>query len=174
MEDDPKNEEQDPKEPEEGAEEGKGAEDPKPSDPKEPEEGLTDKHGQDAIAKGRYDRDMKAKDDEIADLKKQIAESSKTEQGRADLEQKIEALEGKQSEMKADYELKLAGCTDDKKFKAAKKLLGDYENDVPKLKADYPYLFAEEKKKGSTGLKPEGPVGGDIDDKLDRAFGLKK
>lgn len=69
--------------------------------------------------------------------------------------------------------MKLAGCTDEKKFKAAKKLVGDYEGDVDKLKADYPYLFAEDKKKGSTGKKPEGAGGSDIDDKLDRAFGLK-
>lgn len=137
------------------------------------EEDLTDKHGQEAIAKGRYDRDMAAKDKEIADLKSQIDESAKTEAGRKALEEKIEALEGKQADMHTEYELKLAGCRDDKALKAAKTLIGDYDGDVSKLKSECPYLFDAEKQKGKTGFKPEGPTG-DIDAKLDKAFGLKK
>ncbi|MEG1907218.1 MAG: hypothetical protein RR178_07095 [Gordonibacter sp.] len=139
---------------------------------KDPEEDLTDKHGQEAVAKGRYDRDMQAKDDEIGVLKKQIEESSKTEAGRKALEDKIEALEGTQTEMRTEYELKLAGCRDEKALKAAKTLIGDYEGDVSKLKAECPYLFAEEKQKGKTGFKPAGAAG-DLDDKLDKAFGIK-
>ena len=137
------------------------------------EEDLTDKHGQEAIAKGRYDRDMNAKDEEIAELKRQIAESAKTEEGRKELESKIEALEGKQADMRTEYEIKLAGIRDDKALKAAKSMIGDYDGDVSKLKAECPYLFAEEKQKGKTGFKPEGPAG-DVDEKLDKAFGLKK
>lgn len=137
-------------------------------------DGLTDKHGQEAVAKGRYDRDMKAKDDEIAELRKQIAESAKTEEGRKALETKIEALEGKQAEMRTEYELKLAGCRDDKALKAAKTLVGDYEGDVSKLKSECPYLFAEDKPKGKTGFKPEGPADSDLDAKLDKAFGITK
>ena len=143
------------------------------SDGKPGEEDLTDKHGQEAIAKGRYDRDMKAKDDEIAELRKQIAESAKTEEGRKALEGKIAALEGKQADMRTEYEIKLAGIRDDKALKAAKSMIGDYDGDVSKLKADCPYLFAEEKQKGKTGFKPEGPAG-DVDERLDKAFGLKK
>lgn len=137
-------------------------------------DGLTDKHGQEAVAKGRYDRDMQAKDDEIAELRKQIAESAKTEEGRKALETKIEALEGKQAEMRTEYELKLAGCRDDKALKAAKTLVGDYEGDVSKLKSECPYLFAEDKPKGKTGFKPEGPADSDLDAKLDKAFGITK
>lgn len=135
---------------------------------------LTDKHGQEAIAKGKYERDMKAKDDEIADLKQQIDESAKTAEGRKELEDKIAALEGKQADMRTEYELKLAGCRDDKALKAAKTLIGDYDGDVSKLKAECPYLFEAEKQKGKTGFKPEGPADGDMDAKLDKAFGLKK
>lgn len=179
MENEPETIKTDPKEPEGGTQptpkDSEGGAPAEPQDPagKEPEGDLTDKHGQDAVAKGRYDRDMKAKDDEIDTLKKQIEESSKTEAGRKALEEKIGALEGKQAEMRTEYELKLAGCRDDKALKAAKTLIGDYAGDVSKLKAECPYLFAEEKQKGKTGFKPAGPAG-DLDDKLDKAFGIKK
>lgn len=156
----------------EGAANATEATEPKPAASEDGEE-LTDEHGHPAISKGKYERDIAAKDTKIAELEKQIGEAAKTEAGRADLEKKIAELKDDQAEIRTDYELKLAGCTDEKKFKAAKKLVGDYEGDVDKLKADYPYLFADDKKKGSTGKKPEGAGGSDIDDKLDRAFGLK-
>lgn len=170
----------------EGAqEEGAGSNDPKPTEGDSGAEGaqegaagkegedLTDKHGQEAIAKGKYERDMKAKDDEIANLKNQIDESAKTAEGRKALEEKIADLEGKQADMRTEYELKLAGCRDEKALKAAKTLIDDYDGDVSKLKSECPYLFEAEKQKGKTGFKPEGPTG-DIDAKLDKAFGLKK
>ena len=158
-------------EPQKGATEATEATDPKPAaegaeGAAEDGEELTDEHGHPAISKGKYERDIATKD-------AKIGEAAKTEAGRAALEKKIAELKDDQAEIRTDYELKLAGCTDEKKFKAAKKLVGDYEGDVDKLKADYPYLFAEDKKKGSTGKKPEGAGGSDIDDKLDRAFGLK-
>lgn len=134
---------------------------------------LTDKHGQEAISKGRYDRDMQSKDDAIADLKKQIEDSAKTEEGRKALEGKITKLEGQQAEMREEYELKLAGCKDDKALKAAKALMSDYDGDVSKLKSECPYLFNDEKQTGSTGKKPIGSAGSDIDAKLDKAFGIK-
>lgn len=136
------------------------------------DEELTDEHGHPAISKGKYERDIAAKDAKIAELEAKVNDSSKTEEGRNALTKEIADLKQSQADMRTEYELKLAGCTDEKKFNAAKKLIGDYEGDVSKLKADYPYLFAEEKQKGSTGKKPEG-AGGDIDEKLDRAFGLK-
>lgn len=165
-------------EPQKGATEATEATDPKPAaegaeGAAEDGEELTDEHGHPAISKGKYERDIATKDAKIAELEKQIGEAAKTEAGRAALEKKIAELKDDQAEIRTDYELKLAGCTDEKKFKAAKKLVGDYEGDVDKLKADYPYLFADDKKKGSTGKKPEGAGGSDIDDKLDRAFGLK-
>ncbi len=70
---------------------------------------------------------------------------------------------------RVDHKLELAGCLN---AKAAKALLGDYDDDVAKLKEGCPYLFGVEKKTGSTGLKPEGGAS-DLDDKLDKAFKLK-
>lgn len=115
-------------------------------------DGIKDKHGHPGISEGKYARDMKAKDAEIAELKAQIAKASETEESRADFEAKVKKLEEDQEAMKLDYELKLAGCVNPK---AAKAILDDYDGDITKLKADAPYLFSEEKKK-ATGKKPEG------------------
>lgn len=132
--------------------------------------GVKDSHGQPGINKERHDKEMAAKDAEIAELKKQIAEAAKTEEGRKALESKIAKLEADHAADKAAYELKLAGCTDEKKFKAAQKLLSDYEGKVDALKADHPYLF-ETKQQGSTGAPPAGASDA-LDKKLDKAFGL--
>lgn len=165
----------------EGQEEGKGTEEPKPEPTPEPqgtdpkpeetsneEEGLKDGHGQPAISKGKYERDMKAKDDKIAELEAQIEEAAKTKEGRDELLKKIEDLKAGQSETRTEYELRLAGCRDDNAVKAAKALLDDYEGDITKLKENCPYLF-EAKKTGSTGGKPVG-VTNNIEDAIDRAF----
>ena len=42
----------------------------------EQDDSLKDKHGEDAINRGRYERDMKAKEDAIAELKKQLEEAT--------------------------------------------------------------------------------------------------
>lgn len=166
-----------------GQEEGKGTEEPKPepitepqgTDPKpEPkgdpdEEGsLKDRHGQNAISKGKYERDMKAKDAKIAELEAQIEEAAKTKEGRDELLAKIEELKAGQSETRTEYELRLAGCRDGNAVKAAKALLDDYEGDITKLKTSCPYLF-EAKKTGSTGGKPTGAPN-NIEDAIERAF----
>lgn len=137
----------------------------------EPE--VKDSHGQPGINKERHDREMAAKDAEIAELKKQIAEAAKTEEGRKELEDKISKLEADQAEERIRHKLELAGIKDDNALKAAQTLIADFDNDAEKLKAAAPYLFKDEKAKGSTGLKAESTVG-DIDAKLDQAFGLKK
>ena len=51
-------------------------------------------------------------------------------------------------EERTAWKLEKAGC---RNVKAAKALLGDYGGDVAKLKAECPYLFEEDKPKGSTG-----------------------
>lgn len=117
-------------------------------------EQVTDKHGHPGISEGKYARDMKAKDDEIADLKAQIAKASETKESREEFEAKIKKLEDDQAAMKLDYELKLAGCVN---TKAAKAIIDDFDGDIMKLKGGAPYLFEQEKQtKGSTGKKPEG------------------
>ena len=114
---------------------------------------LENKHGHPGISQGKYERDMRAKDEEIANLKKTIADAAKSEEAKKALEEKIEALEASQADMRTDYELKLAGC---RNAKAAKALLEDHGGDVLKLKEAEPWLFQSEKSQGSTGFKPTG------------------
>ncbi|HIS39949.1 MAG TPA: hypothetical protein IAC12_03790 [Candidatus Aphodovivens avistercoris] len=132
-----------------------------------------DKHGHPGINREKYQRDMAAKDEEIAKLKAQIAEAAKTEEGRAALEEKITKLEADQKDERITHKLEMAGCLNPK---AAKALLEDYDGDVAKLKEACPYLFSDGKQKqtGSTGFKPDGDAGKALDEKIDRAFGLKK
>lgn len=117
-------------------------------------EGLTDKHGQPAIARGKYERDMAAKDAEIAELKAQVDEAAKTEAGRKELLERIAKLEHDGAESAINHKLELAGCVN---AKAARAVLDDYEGDVAKLKEACPYLFKQERQQtGSTGLAPMG------------------
>lgn len=131
-----------------------------------------DKHGQPGINREKYQRDIKERDDKIAELQAKVDESAKTEEGRAAIQKQLDELKADAADKQTTYELKLAGCRDERAIKAAKSLLADYDGDVDKLKADCPYLF-ETKKTGSTGLKHEGGTG-DIDAKLDRAMGIKE
>lgn len=137
------------------------------------EEEVADKHGMPGINREKYNRDMAAKDEEIAALKAQIAEAAKTEEGRKALEEKIAQLESSHKDERVTYDLKLAGIRDEKAVKAAKAMLPDYGGDVAKLKEECPYLFSEAKQTGSTGLKHEGGAGSeDTDAKLDKIWGV--
>ena len=144
--------------------EGAGAE-PEPKDGGD----VADRHGQPGINREKYARDMKAKDDKIAELQAQLDEMSKTEQGRAELKGELDKLKAEMADERVAHRLEMAGC---RNAKAAKALLDDYDGDVDKLKEDCPYLFSDGKKKGSTGLKPDGAAGGSIDEKIDRIFGV--
>lgn len=136
------------------------------------DEGVKDTHGQPGINKERHDKEMAAKDAEIAELKKQIADAAKTEETAKALEEKIAAIEKSQADERVTYKLELAGC---RNAKAAKALLDDYEGDVAKLKEAEPWLFSDgkEKQTGTTGLKPTGAPKG-LDDAIDQAMGIKK
>ena len=129
---------------------------------------VADKHGRPGVNREKYARDMKAKDDKIAELQAQLDEKSKTEEGRASLKKELDDLKAEMAGERVAHKLEMAGC---RNVKAAKALLDDYDGDVDKLKEGCPYLF-EGKKAGSTGLKPEGGAS-DLDDKLDKAFRLK-
>lgn len=131
----------------------KGAEGQADNKAAEQTENVTDKHGHPGISEGKYNRDIAAKDAEIADLRKQLDEAIKTEEGRKALEAKISKLEADQADERVTHKLEMAGC---KSVKAAKALLEDYEGDVGKLKAEHPYLFEAEKPQGSLGVKPGG------------------
>lgn len=128
---------------------------------------VKDKHGQPGINKERHEKEMAAKDAEIAKLQEQLAEAAKTEEGRKELQKQIDEMKASQADERVTHKLELAGC---KNTKAAKALLEDYDGDVPKLKEACPYLFEDEKPKGKTGGKPIGSAGKSIEDKIDAVF----
>lgn len=165
---DPEKDETTPQEPETEPEKGAG-EEPAAGEGQDGGEGVEDKHGQPGINREKYQRDIEAKNKQIAELQAQLDEKSKTEEGRAALKAELDRLKADMADERIDHKLELAGCLN---AKAAKALLGDYDGDVAKLKEGCPYLFGAEKKTGSTGLKPEGGAG-DLDDKIDKAFKLK-
>ena len=115
-------------------------------------EQLIDKHGEPAISKGRYEREMKSKDDEIAALKAQLEEAGKKAETGADALKRVEALEAQLADEKVTHALDAEGCVN---AKAAKALLDDYKGDIAALKADCPYLFYQTQT-GSTGFRPNG------------------
>lgn len=127
---------------------------PKEPEPKEPEgdDGLLDEHGKPAINAEKYKRDMEKKDAKIAELEAKIAEQSKTEEGRKELQKQIDEMKAEQADERVTHKLEMSGCLN---TKAAKALLGDYDNDVEKLKVECPYLFHQDdgKPTGTTGVK---------------------
>lgn len=151
--------------PEEGANKSK-EEEGKASDKDE----VKDKHGQPGINREKYQRDMQEKDDRIAELEAQIAENTKTEEGRQKLQEQIDEMRKTLEDDRLNFELERAGCLN---TKAGRALLEDFDGDIEKLKEGCPYLFSEDKKTGSTGLKPQGGISG-IDQKIDKAMGVKE
>lgn len=128
---------------------------------------VKDKHGQPGINKERHEKEMAAKDAEIANLQEQLAEAAKTEEGRKELQKQIDEMKASQADERITHKLEMAGC---KNTKAAKALLDDYDGDITKLKEACPYLFEEEKPKGKTGGKHIGSAGKSIEDKIDAVF----
>lgn len=156
-----------PEPPKDGGAEGGAEESPKPAAEGQGggDEGVEDKHGQPGINREKYQRDMKAKDDKIAELQAQLDEKSKTEEGRAELKDELDKLKAEMADERVSHKLEMAGC---RNVKAAKALLDDYDGDVAKLKADCPYLFSEGKKTGTTGLKPNGDEAKAEEEAVDR------
>ncbi len=115
--------------------------------------GLKDKHGEDAINLGHHNRLMAEKDEEIAELKKQLKEAGKKAESGEEALKKVGELEARLEDEKVSGALRLAGCVNEK---AAKALLEDYEGNVAKLKEGCPYLFGAAKQTGSTGARQGG------------------
>ena len=163
-----------PAETTQAGEAGQGAAENEPTQAGEGQAGgegeVEDKHGQPGINREKYQRDMKAKDDKIAELQAQLDEKSKTEEGRAELKDELDKLKAEMADERVTHKLELAGC---RNVKAAKALLEDYEGDVAKLRDACPYLFSE-KKTGSTGLKPDGDAAAADEEKVDRILGKYK
>lgn len=142
-----------------------------------PDEGVTDRHGQPGISAEKYEREKKAWQEqkaaweaEKAEFEKELKVFKDTEDAKAQLEQKLEAMDKKYADREVDFSLQSAGC---KSVKAARALLADYDNDVDKLKEAAPYLF-ENVQKGATGLPPAGASNSELEakNKARKAAGL--
>lgn len=145
---------------------GNGGGTPQDNDPTPP-----DKHGEPTINKGRYDREMKEKNDEIAKLKAELEKSKKGTKTVDDAMAEVAKLREELADKELTHKLDKAGCVN---VKAAKAVLDDYEGDVQKLIEGAPYLFGsqQEPKRGSTGAKPHGTPNNNDDAWMDKAFGL--
>lgn len=138
-----------------------------PTEPAEPR--ITDKHGQEGISKGKYERDIAERDNQIADLQKQLAAATNDAEERAKIAAGLEEVKQKLADDRQTFELEKAGCID---IESAKAVIGNYQGDIAGLKESKPWLFQSDKPKGATGLKPVAPPSDGMDEKLDRAFGL--
>ncbi len=119
---------------------------------------VRDTHGQPGINKERHDKEVAELNAEIAKLKAEAKDAAENKAKREEFEKKAADLEAKMADSETTHRLELAGC---RSVKAAKALLGDFDGDVSKLKAEHPYLFEEAKGgSGSTGLKPGGAPSG--------------
>lgn len=131
---------------------------------------VTDSHGQPGINKERHDKEVAMLNAEIAKLKAEAAEAAENKAKREEYEKKAADLEAKMADTEVTHKLEMVGC---KSVKAAKALLDDVDGDVAKLKSEHPYLFETAKQTGSTGFNPAG-TSGSLDDKIDKAFDIKK
>ena len=144
---------------------------PKGGEGNDPEPDVKDSHGQPGINKERHDKEVAELQAKIDALEAKAAEAAEQKAKRDEYEKEVGDLRAELADSKLTHSLEMAGCIN---VKAAKALLEDYSGDVSKLKEACPYLFGKEKQTGSTGKKPAGTQAGALDEKLDRAFGLKK
>ena len=135
----------------------------------EGEGAVVDKHGQPGINKERHDKEGAELNQKIAELESKVAEAAETKAGREKLEKALEDLKAEMADKDTAHSLEIAGCVD---VKAAKARLGDFDGDIAKLKAECPYLFAEEKKQSGTTGKPPAGASKAMDEKLDKIFGV--
>ena len=115
--------------------------------------------GGDALERARadYEAALRERDEKIAALEGEIAEAAKTAESAEKLRAEMDELRRKGDEERLGFELQIAGA---RNVKAARALLGDYDNDVDKLKAAEPWLFgagaAAPAQAGVTGLPNAG------------------
>jgi molecular chaperone GrpE (heat shock protein) len=148
-------------------------EEPKTEHEEEPKGGdgkpIMDSHGQEGISKAKYERERREWEAKVADLKAQLDDKAEDGDRVAKLEADLKAMQDRLADEKLTASLAAAGCVN---AKAAKAVLGDYDGDVDKLKADCPYLFAQKKQTGSTGGAPAGAPKADEIAKARAAAGL--
>lgn len=113
----------------------------------------------DAVAQAHkdYEAVLAERDARIAELEGEIAEAAKTTEGAEALRREMDELRRKGAEERVGFELQIAGA---RNVKAARALLGDYDNDIEKLRAAEPWLFgtgaAAPAQTGATGLPNAG------------------
>lgn len=111
------------------------------------------------IAKARadYEAALAERDARIAELEGEIAEAAKTAEGAEALRREMDELRRRGDEERVGFELQIAGA---RNVKAARALLPDHDNDIEKLKAAEPWLFASgastPAQAGATGLPNAG------------------
>ena len=110
-----------------------------------------------AQARADYEAALAERDERIAELEGEIADAAKTAEGAEKLRAEMDELRRRGDEERVGFELQLVGA---RNVKAARALLGDYDNDVEKLKAAEPWLFgssvAATAQTGATGLPSAG------------------
>ena len=108
-------------------------------------------------ARADYEAALRERDTRIAELEGEIAEAAKTAENAEKLRAEMDELRRRGDEERVGFELQLAGA---RNVKAARALLGDYDNDIEKLKAAEPWLFgagvAAPAQTGATGLPNAG------------------
>lgn len=134
-----------------------------PAEPSEPEN-LTDKHGQTAISKGKYERDLASRDQKIAELQAKLDKAAQDAAALAEVKAEINQVKQEAADERQNWELEKAGCRD---IETAKAVIGNYQGDIQALKDAKPWLF-ESKPAGTTGLKPTG-ITSDYDAQLAKA-----
>lgn len=114
--------------------------------------------GGDALARARadYEAALRERDERIAALEGEIAEAGKTAESAEKLRAEMDELRRRGDEERVSFELQIAGA---RNVKAARALLGDYDDDIDKLKAAEPWLFSASPTPapvGATGLPNAG------------------
>ena len=106
-------------------------------------------------ALAEYEKALAERDVRIAELEAGIAEAAKTAEGAEALRAEMDELRRAGEEQRVSFELQLAGA---RNVKAAATLLSDYDNDIERLKAAEPWLFADAAPRqiGRTGLPNAG------------------
>lgn len=107
-------------------------------------------------ARADYEAALRERDERIAALEGEIAEAARTAESAERLRKEMDELRRQGEEQRVGFELQMAGA---RNVKAARALLGDYDNDIEKLKAAESWLFsapAAPTPTGATGLPSVG------------------
>lgn len=99
-------------------------------------------------ARAEFVKALAERDARIAELEAGFIEAAKTVESAEALRAETDELRHQGEEQRVSFELQLAGG---RNVKAATALLADYDNDIGRLKAAEPWLFADAGAPGQTG-----------------------